>query len=207
MKNNDNDIEYTFSRSTETSSLRPVCSEVSIASGEGKVEEVATNNNNNTRHPRSKRFMVLSATTAAAVMALTYRSSGGTVTSLLSSSSALVSTRTSRKQGESCGGILNWDGSCDDNLSCYTGGRTDGGRNSHYCVPNGQEFACCPDGIDCLSGFDCGLSNPGFVNTCNSNAPGSASQPQYYAKPGSCHVNTGKPSTEIVVGDDDDGAG
>ena len=119
---NDNDI---FS---ETSSLRVV---VSIPSGEWDPEVVP-----NSRQPR-KRIMKKSATAAAAaaVMVLTYRSSG-TVKSIISTSSSLLGIRTSRKQGESCGGFSWWNGSCDNGLSCFTAG------NSNYCVPEFMLVSC-----------------------------------------------------------------
>ena len=99
--------------------------------------------------------------------------------------------------------FLDRDGSCADHLSCYMAGVVDGKHNADYCVPNGQEYACCPDGIECSSGFSCYGSPPntGQVNTCNSKAGGSGEYHlPYYAQQGSCNVNTGEPATELVGG-------
>jgi len=157
---------------------------------------------------RSKRFMALSgtiaaATTTAAVVVLTHHSSGAAiVTPIVSTLSSLLGT--GRKQGESCGGFLEWNRQCNNGLSCFTGGHSGSGR---YCVPNGQEYACCgydsgeAAGIDCSSGLSCMGTFSGKspisdgVDTCyNANNVKTAK----FAKTGSCNVNNGEPANQFV---------
>jgi len=112
---------------------------------------------------------------------------------IVSTSSSLLGTRTSRKQGQSCGVFS----SCDENLSCFTGG------NSDYCVPNGKKGACCgifsgeAAGIDCLSGLYCKVAcEDGSVQTCNPSLVDT--QTYIFAKEGTCNVNTGEPATAFI---------
>ena len=109
------------------------------------------------------------------------------------------------KKGESCASPW-WD-ACEDGLSCY-----DSGSNGRYCVPNGQENACCGGSgddeawdIDCDKGLSCdnrsqkeasGIDS-GTVPTCHPNTLPlrySAS----FAKKGSCNVNTGEPANTLI---------
>jgi len=126
--------------------------------------------------------------TAAAALYTNYQQNIVSTSSL----SSLLGTRTSRKQGQSCG-IFSI---CGDNLSCYTNG------NSDYCVPNGKNGACCGQffgeaaGIDCVSGLSCIGSasiRGGSVDTC-----WAESQATYFAKKGSCYVNTGEKANEFI---------
>jgi len=160
----------------------------------------------NKKEPRrSKRFMALSgtiaaATTTAAVVVLTHHSSGAAiVTPIVSTLSSLLGT--GRKQGESCGGFLEWNRQCNNGLSCFTGGHSGSGR---YCVPNGQKYACCgygsgeAAGIDCLAGLSCrGIidSDSPTVDTCYTTNWGSLDK---LAKTGSCNVNNGEPANQFV---------
>ena len=101
-----------------------------------------------------------------------------------------------QQQGESCGGFLEWNRQCNNGLSCFTAGKT------NYCVPNGQEYACCgydsgeAAGIDCLSGLFCVYKDMGgTVATCHTKL----SSPDKLAKKGSCNVNNGEPANQFVL--------
>ena len=86
----------------------------------------------------SNRFVALlllvSATAAAAaVMVLMNYSLRRGVNPIVSALSSLLGT--GRKEGESCDSP--WWNACGDKLSCYDNG------SRRYCVPMGQNNACC----------------------------------------------------------------
>ena len=115
---------------------------------------------------------------------------------------------TGRKQGESCHGF--WYDACDEGFSCFLAG------NSNYCVPNGQENACCgyswyndeASGIDCGKDLRCddrtGSNNHyGTVYTCHPAVDRGSKEwnvdPQEFAQKGSCNVNTGEPANVLIA--------
>mmetsp|Transcript_1526 Transcript_1526/g.1620 ORF Transcript_1526/g.1620 Transcript_1526/m.1620 type:complete len:205 (-) Transcript_1526:94-708(-) len=184
--NNNDDIII----SSETSSLRRGAVVPIVPFGEEKAEIAA---NNTPKQPR-KRFMSISATIASAtVMVLTYRSPS-IVPSIFTTSSLLFGTRTSeeKQQGEICGGYDWANGICGDGLSCFTGG------NNNYCVPNGKEWGCCEDGIECGEGLICSdiCNCDGSVKTCksNTNDDDGFNCNHKFVKKGSCNPNTGEPA-------------
>ena len=125
---------------------------------------------------------------------------------IVSAFSSVLGTR--RKQGQSCHGF--WYDACDDGFSCFMGG------NSNYCVPNGQENACCgysayndeASGIDCGKDLRCddrtGSNNHyGTVYTCHPAVDRGSKEwnvdPQEFAQKGSCNVNTGEPANVLIA--------
>lgn len=135
-------------------------------------------------------LLVVSATMAAAA------STG--LHPIVSAFPALVGH--SGKQGDWCDGF--WFDACGDKLSCFMGG------NSNYCVPMGQEGACCgfswgnsAAGIDCLAGLSCDSRTVGTyhntVRTCRPTNEGSLA-PGKFAEKGSCNVNTGEPANTLI---------
>ena len=114
-----------------------------------------------------------------------------------SSFSSLLGT--GRKKGESCASP--WYNGCGDKLSCY-----DSGSNGRYCVPMGQENACCgwdgeeASGIDCDKDLYCDDRSrtssksdiyTGTVPTCHLKSLKSQDH-AWFAKKGSCNINTGE---------------
>ena len=107
---------------------------------------------------------------------------------------------TGRKQGESCDNI--WWNACGDKLSCYDNGR------KQYCVPMGELNACCgwwgdkeAEGIDCVKGMECDDRKKyrlDITHTCHPINENWNVGSSYWAKKGSCNVNTGEPATILV---------
>ena len=108
-----------------------------------------------------------------------------------------------QQQGEICGGFLWKDGTCDDGLSCFTGG-----DSNNYCVPNGKENACCyENGIECGFPLSCysGYGCTGTVPTCKTGI-NKYQKIVSFVKQGSCNWNTGEPAAAgdgFVTGDCD----
>ena len=154
------------------------------------------------RSRSGKRFLalllVVSAAAAAAMTVLMYGSLSVGGTPITSSFSPVLGN--GRKQGESCDNI--WWNACGDKLSCYDNGR------KQYCVPMGELNACCgwwydkeAAGIDCGKGMQCDdrkkyrLDITPMCHPINENKNHGRS---YYAKAGSCNVNTGEPANILV---------
>lgn len=173
----------------------------------------AAQNTNKSR--RSQRFMALlllllvsaTATAAAAMMVLRNGSSSPGVHPIASAFSSVFGTR--RNQGESCASP--WWNTCRETLSCF-----DSGPFGRYCVPNGQENACCgflgddvASGINCIKDYTCDSRNkiPGTdfggknfydtVYTCHPTTRGDK-EDMSFAKKGSCNVNTGEPADILI---------
>ena len=138
-------------------------------------------------------------TTTAAVACLAHpssRAAGVQKNPIVSILSSVLGT--GRKRGESCDNI--WWNACGPGLSCFAGGHSGNGK---YCVPNGKEDACCgffigdeAAGIDCEPGFGCYLN--GFPDCGTRICMRGRSEPNRFARKGSCKVNDGEPATEFV---------
>ena len=147
----------------------------------------------------SNRFVALllvSATAAAAaVMVLMNYSLRRGVNPIVSALSSLLGT--GRTKGESCASP--WWNACGDHLSCYDNG------SRRYCVPMGQNYACCgwdgdeASGVDCLKGLYCDDRTKrqfGTVSTCHPNKREYGLET--FAKKGSCNVNTGEGANILI---------
>ena len=151
-----------------------------------------------------KRFVALLLLVVSATAAAAAAMKIG-VNPLVSSFSALVCTKHHGKQGDWCDGI--WYDACGGGLSCFMGG------THNYCVPMGQENACCgwsglfsddyASGVDCIKDFKCDSRNDGDDTepTCHRKPFHGISGSHIFAKKGSCNVNTGKPANILIEAD------
>ena len=150
-----------------------------------------------------KRFiaLLLVVSTAAAAMTVLLHGSlsvGGTP--IVSVFSPLLGN--GRKRGEWCDDI--WWNACGDGLSCFEGGHLGNGK---YCVPVGELNACCgwsgdyeAEGIDCGKDLKCDNAETHQLldSTCTSTCHLTNEYGFYWAKKGSCNVNTGKPANILI---------
>ena len=142
-------------------------------------------------------------TTAAVAFLTTHHSSraAGVQNPIGSTLSSVLGT--GRKRGESCDNI--WWNACGPGLSCFAGGHSGNGK---YCVPNGQEDACCgfypaddedqAPGIDCGPGLKCKFHGTPDCGTDICWPRQEGVERNRFARRGSCKVNDGTPATEFV---------